>query len=151
MIRRILEFCHWSQRCSPRRPGRLVVTATIAALNLLTGGNSSRPRRLWNPKQRTLWGVERLSQAPGTWVGGTKLQQLFLTLLITFFFFFTHCCFTVLIQLHALPLCALAAFLTKLFLPQTDCVYMDISIQVVIRFLSILFFWFVHINTMSQI
>lgn len=94
MIRRILEFCHWSQRCSPRRPGRLVVTATIAALNLLTGGNSSRPRRLWNPKQRTLWGVERLSQAPGTWVGGTKLQQLFLTLLITFFFFYTlllHC------------------------------------------------------------
>lgn len=37
MIRRILEFCHWSQRCSPQRLGCLVVTATIAALNLLTG------------------------------------------------------------------------------------------------------------------
>lgn len=66
MIRRILEFCHWSQRCSPQRPGCLVVTATIAALNLLTGRNSSRPRWLWNPKQQALWGVGKLTQGAGT-------------------------------------------------------------------------------------
>lgn len=85
MIRRILEFCHWSRRCSPRRPGRLVVTATVAPLNLLTGGNSSRPWRRWNPKQRALWGVWRGSvRQRGLGIGGTKLPQLFLTPRSTF-------------------------------------------------------------------
>ncbi len=65
MIRRILEFCHWSPWCSPRRPGCLVVTATIAALNLLTGRNSSRPRWLCSPKQQALRGVGRRTQGPG--------------------------------------------------------------------------------------
>lgn len=68
MIRRILEFCHWSPWCSPRRPGCLVVTATIATLNLLTGRNSSRPRWFCNPKQQTLWGVGRRTEGPETWI-----------------------------------------------------------------------------------
>lgn len=66
MIRRLLEFCHWSPWCSPRRPGCLVVTATIATLNLLTGRNSSRPRWLCSPKQQALWGVERRTKGLGT-------------------------------------------------------------------------------------
>lgn len=53
MIRRILEFCHWSHWCSPQWLGCLVVTATIAALNLLTGRNSSS---LWNPNNMPSWG-----------------------------------------------------------------------------------------------
>lgn len=64
MIRRILEFCHWSPWCSPRRPPCLVVTATIATLNLLTGRNSSRPRWLCNPKQQPLWGVRGPTEGP---------------------------------------------------------------------------------------
>lgn len=74
MIRRILEFCHWSPWCSPRRPRCLVVTATIATLNLLTGRNSSRPWWLGSPKQQALWGVRKPHQGTRNWTtdGQTK-------------------------------------------------------------------------------